>query len=422
LNDLVSEEIRILFATDIHGSNACFRKALSAFAGEDRPNVVIIGGDITGKGYLPIVKLNDSNYELTDEEGQKLPIRDDELEEVLGALADKGLYGYVCDINEARRLRINPKKRNKVLADLQKDRVREWVKAADQYLSGSDRLLVMNTGNDDPFFIDPLLDHAQHVLRPEAKLLRLGEHLTMISCGFTTPTPWHTPREKSEEELEELIARYAESVPDLSRCILNFHCPPRDTKLDLAPKLDPTSLRRLATPLGGQWEHVGSHSVRKAIEELGPAAGLHGHIHEQHAWHTLGATWCCNPGSQYHKGLLQSAFLVFRNGERVWEELKRDDKPIASNTWTTVLTEGVKGIPFVGGLLSGILKATTPDSHSKRDAQNIQGSASIQTRLEIMEARPLGLADNTESIDEEDLSVDDKSRQPPVGSPMHPKG
>src|SRR6266550_4509398 len=47
--------LKIFFVTDIHGSEICWRKFLNAgpFYGAD---VVIVGGDVTGKAMVPIVE------------------------------------------------------------------------------------------------------------------------------------------------------------------------------------------------------------------------------------------------------------------------------------------------------------------------------------------------------------------------------
>ena len=45
--------LRIYFSTDIHGSERCFRKFLAA-ATTYEADVLIMGGDIAGKGLVPI--------------------------------------------------------------------------------------------------------------------------------------------------------------------------------------------------------------------------------------------------------------------------------------------------------------------------------------------------------------------------------
>lgn len=341
----VSEEVRLVFATDIHGSNACFRKVLSAFDQPDAPQTVVVGGDVTGKDLLVIVERDPDCYELINEEGRTVRMRGDEVDEVERAIADKGLYTYICDPQEAALLKIHRDRRDSVLERLQVERLSEWLAEADRRLAGTDKRLIMNAGNDDPFCIDQVLESAAHVIRPEGKLIRIGSHLTMISTGFTTETPWNTPREVSDEALQKIIAESVASVPDTSKCIFNFHCPPRDTRLDLAPKLDENK-RPVATALGMQWEHVGAKSVRDAIVAMQPVAALHGHIHEQHAWEYVGRTWCCNPGSAYSKGILQSAFLMFRDGRLVWRELRRDMVPLSTDTRRGLVEAVLLALPF----------------------------------------------------------------------------
>src|SRR5437764_10675906 len=45
--------LRIYFATDIHGSDRCFRKFLAAAESYDA-DALVLGGDIAGKGLVPV--------------------------------------------------------------------------------------------------------------------------------------------------------------------------------------------------------------------------------------------------------------------------------------------------------------------------------------------------------------------------------
>src|SRR5437899_12705069 len=45
--------LRLFFATDVHGSDRCFRKFLAA-ASSYEADVLVLGGDIAGKGLVPI--------------------------------------------------------------------------------------------------------------------------------------------------------------------------------------------------------------------------------------------------------------------------------------------------------------------------------------------------------------------------------
>ena len=46
--------MRIFFATDIHGSEVCWRKFLNS-AAFYKADLVVLGGDVTGKAMVPIV-------------------------------------------------------------------------------------------------------------------------------------------------------------------------------------------------------------------------------------------------------------------------------------------------------------------------------------------------------------------------------
>ena len=53
---------RILFATDVHGSERCFRKFINA-GSLYKVDYLILGGDITGKLLVPIVKQPNGTYD-----------------------------------------------------------------------------------------------------------------------------------------------------------------------------------------------------------------------------------------------------------------------------------------------------------------------------------------------------------------------
>ena len=48
--------MKVFFATDIHGSEICWRKFLNA-AAFYKANMVVLGGDVTGKVMVPILAM-----------------------------------------------------------------------------------------------------------------------------------------------------------------------------------------------------------------------------------------------------------------------------------------------------------------------------------------------------------------------------
>ena len=81
-------DTRIFFATDIHGSDRCFRKFLNA-ASFYRCSVLIMGGDMTGKMLVPIVDLGNGRHEARLPASDRIVERD-ELPRLHEAIANAG--------------------------------------------------------------------------------------------------------------------------------------------------------------------------------------------------------------------------------------------------------------------------------------------------------------------------------------------
>jgi Icc-related predicted phosphoesterase len=189
---------------------------------------------------------------------------------------------------------------------------------ADKFLPSPEICQVyVNAGNDDPLFVDEILDRSAKIIRPEGQVLSLPCNLKLVSTGYSNITPWGCPRDVKEPVLEAKIAQMTANLAaaDLRKAIFNFHCPPKNTSLDWAFKINPATLRPYAGFRGAQREHVGSTAVRKAIEHWQPLIGLHGHIHESCAKDHVAGTVCFNPGSDYRTGHLQGVFIqINRSG------------------------------------------------------------------------------------------------------------
>src|SRR5437588_363153 len=89
---------------------------------------------------------------------------------------------------------------------------------ADLVVLGGAIPCILNGGNDDIFEIDPILESSPAVTFAEGKVIDLGG-FTMISMGYTNPTPWDTHREAPEDELAMRIDAIAARVPDMNRTI-----------------------------------------------------------------------------------------------------------------------------------------------------------------------------------------------------------
>jgi Icc-related predicted phosphoesterase len=297
---------RLFFTTDVHGSDVCFRKFVNA-ARAYEADVLVLGGDITGKQLVPLVRQGDGTIEarfggeLHRVEGESA------VKDVLVTLADAGHYGIVCDRGEVDRLREDPEYRASIFERELLARLERWLAIADERLAGSGIRCLIQGGNDDFDACTELISQAEHVECPEDRVLVMDDGREIISCGRANMTPWACPRDVPEQRLEEMIESMASRLSRPETAIFNLHCPPVDTPLDEAPALG-EDLKPKVGPAGIELAHVGSTSVRTAIERHQPLVSLHGHIHECRASVRIGRT-LFNPGSSYSEGILHGALM-----------------------------------------------------------------------------------------------------------------
>lgn len=298
---------KLFFATDLHGSEKCFRKVVNA-AKFYKADALIVGGDITGKMVIPVVRKHAGNYSC-HLMGADLEIgTDGECQDLQKQIRDMGYYPHVADQDEVDAISESPKEQEALFERLIKESIVSWLALADERLRGSAVKFFMQPGNDDFFFVDDLFDNSESVVNPEGKVVMVGD-FEMISTGFANVTPWNCPRDVSEEELAARIEKMTSQVKDMQRAIFCFHAPPFNAVIDSAPKLD-KNMRPVMGASGAETVPVGSKSVREAIEKHQPLLGLHGHIHESKGAIKIGRTMCINPGSEYTEGILRGALIT----------------------------------------------------------------------------------------------------------------
>ena len=83
----------------------------------------------------------------------------------------------------------------------------------------------MTGGNDDLLEVESVLRSSDYIKDPEGQVVDVAGY-EMISCGYSNPTPWRTPRELPEDELLHLIDSMAVQVKNMDRAIFNLHVPP----------------------------------------------------------------------------------------------------------------------------------------------------------------------------------------------------
>jgi Icc-related predicted phosphoesterase len=313
-----SPATKLFFATDVHGSERTWRKFINAgkFYGA---NILVMGGDIIGKLAIPIIHEPGGGYRATMQGRVEHYASEDELKDLLERVGTLGFYSKIMGEDEFRVLQADPQAVDDLFHTLAKERLLAWVQLAQERLAHTDIRCFITGGNDDYADVLAVLprggDGPVHACEGEVVQLDAGH--TMASLGISTPTPWHTPREVTEDELGNLIEALVAQVPDPSRCIFNFHDPPNDSTLDTCPMLDWTTDPPRQITQGGSivLYGAGSTSVRRAIEKHQPVAALHGHIHESRGVTKIGRTLCVNPGSEYAEGILRGCLLTLQDGK-----------------------------------------------------------------------------------------------------------
>src|SRR5215210_6141595 len=217
-------DTRVFFATDIHGSETCWRKFLNS-GKHYEAKVMILGGDMTGKALVPIVEEGPNRWRATLLENRREFESEDEVKEFEDSVKRRGYYPFRTDPDE----------------------------------------------------VDEIIASAKRVRLAEGKVVEFGD-FQMVSTGWSNRTPWDTYREEDEEDLAERLKKMTSQVTaPPEKTIYNFHCPPYGSGLDDAPELT----EDLRPKHGGRSiVPVGSTAVRDAIKEGQPALALHGHIHE----------------------------------------------------------------------------------------------------------------------------------------------
>jgi Icc-related predicted phosphoesterase len=293
--------------TDIHGSERLLLKFLNA-AKAYKANVLVYGGDITGKTITPIMA-EDGSWKAEYVGSMRTASTEEELDNLEREIKALGSYPFRTTKSEWETLRQSEPSMEQVFIQVMTASLRRWMQIAEERLKPIGVKVIFNAGNDDLQAVRDVLAESDYVIYPEERTVSIDDKHEMPSVGFSNMTPWKCPGDLSEEDLLSRLEKAASGLADPGNSVFNFHCPPYDTQIDVAPKLD-SELRPVLTPGGEpEMDHVGSVSVRQMIEKLQPLAGLHGHIHESRGLSKIGRTVCFNPGSEYTTGVLRGLIL-----------------------------------------------------------------------------------------------------------------
>ena len=295
----------IFFATDVHGSDICWKKFISA-GKFYKAEVLILGGDMTGKAIVPIIHQGGETWKAVLLQQDFMLNGQAEVDDMAQKITSRGYYPYRTTPDEIAELGAHPDRIDKIFASEVLKRAGQWLAYADEKLAGTGIRCYVSPGNDDMFELDDLVRASKQVELVEGTVVQLDANHEMISSGWSNITPWRTYREESEEQLQARFDAMLVRLKNPRQSVFNIHVPPYGSTLDEAPELTadmrPKDAGRSLIP-------VGSHAVRKIIDQYQPLLGLFGHVHEGKGAVRQGKTLCINPGSMYEQGRLLGTLI-----------------------------------------------------------------------------------------------------------------
>jgi len=305
-------KLSVLYASDIHGSEKVFRKFLNAgkFYGVD---ALIFGGDLTGKSVIPFVEHKPGIFTANIFGSVQVVNSGSEVENLEQFVRDRGSYPHRTTPEQMTSLESNPSEVMKLFREIMLSVAEKWVTLADERLRKDKIPCIMMPGNDDEPEVKEILGQGDWIIDGEGEVVNL-RGFQVASFGWATTTPWHSPREITEEEMAVRLDEITSSLDPNIPTIFNLHDPPSESGIDLAYKMTADLKVEMA---GGQalLQSVGSTAVRKLIERVQPVLSLHGHIHESRGSTKIGTTLAINSGSSYTEGVLQGAIVAMQGNK-----------------------------------------------------------------------------------------------------------
>jgi uncharacterized protein len=175
---------KLFFATDIHGSDICWSKFLNAGKFYEA-DVLILGGDMTGKAVVPFIHQGGKNYRVTLLEQLFQVSSEDELQDMIKRVRSRGYYPYLTNPDEISELEQDPDKVHQVFLQEVLRVVQQWMDLADKKLDGNDMKVYCCPGNDDMDEVDAIIRSSRRVILAEGQVTPLDGVHEMIASGWS---------------------------------------------------------------------------------------------------------------------------------------------------------------------------------------------------------------------------------------------
>jgi len=145
-------------------------------------------------------------------------------------------------------------------------------------------------GNMDTREVEKYLDESG--VNVHNRMVELSGGVQLLGLGYSSPTPFSTPSEVDEKQLQTWLDNILHQALEAKHLIFMSHTPPYGTRADL-----------LSSGIS-----AGSRAVRSFIERVRPGVCVTGHIHEARSIDHVGRTIVINPGTFSSGGYVRISF------------------------------------------------------------------------------------------------------------------
>src|SRR4051812_45084365 len=161
----------LYYASDVHGSDQCWRKFLGAGRFYEA-DALVMGGDLTGKAVVPVERGADGSFTAEFLGETRRGSGEQALEELTEAIRFNGMYPWVATAQEIERHRGDAAARGELFERVMLDELRRWVELADERMAPLGIEVYAMAGNDDPWSCDAVLEGASHLVACDLRVTR----------------------------------------------------------------------------------------------------------------------------------------------------------------------------------------------------------------------------------------------------------
>ena len=167
-------------------------------------DALVLSGDMTGKLMIPIVRRPDGKFDASLH-AEKLVLTESEIPEFEKKCRMITYLPYVTTPEERDRISEDEQYREDIFERLEQEIIRVWLSLIQARVPSKCKLII-SPGNDDKLSIDELIREEErnipNLFFGEEEVIALDDEHEVLCFGWSNPTPFNSPRECSEEELE----------------------------------------------------------------------------------------------------------------------------------------------------------------------------------------------------------------------------